>query len=140
MAKRPWEKPAQPTREFESFGHLPFAPKPKKTLECPKCGKVGEVTNKRSSEGTIIYRCNACKIEYSQALKKAYCTFKVTEKNGHWLNDKKTKEALFVRSIIPSDCRACPMYKVHFAIGKKCPHFKGRIGKELEPAEQWDKA
>ena len=137
--KRAYEKPAVPTKEFESFGFMPFKPKPKRKLECPRCGNIGELTGKRNIDGNDIYRCRGCRIEYSENLKKAYCTFQVTQKNGHWVTVKATKEKVFVKAIVPSDCRKCQLYKMFFALKKKCPNYKGLIGKELNPPEEWEK-
>jgi hypothetical protein len=138
--KRAYEKPAVPTKEFESFGFMPFKPKPKRKLECKLCGVVGELTGKRNIDGNDIYRCIGCKIEYSENLKKAYCTFQVTQKNGHWLTLKKTNEKVFVKAILPSECCKCPLYKTFSAIHIRCPNFKGLIGIDLNPPEGWDKA
>jgi hypothetical protein len=138
--KRAYEKPAVPTKDFESFGYLPFKPKAKKKLECPRCGVRGEITGKRNVDGNDIYRCKGCKIEYSENLKKAYCSFDVNRKNGHWVTVKATKEKIFVKAIVPSECRKCSLYKTFFAIKIKCPNFRGLIGKELTPPEGWDKA
>jgi len=138
--KREWEKPAVPTKTFETFGFTPFTPKAKKKLECPRCGVIGELTGKRNIDGNYIYRCKNCSIEYSENLKKAYCTFSVNQKNGHWVIVKKTKERVFVKAILPSECRKCPLYKKFFAVKIKCPHFQGLIGTELDPPEEWKKA
>lgn len=137
--KRAYEKPAIPTKKFDTFGFLPYEPKPKKKLVCPRCGVVGELTGKRNIDSNDIYRCKSCKIEYSENLKKAYCTFKTTQKNGNWVTVIATKERVFVRAIVPSDCRKCPVYKTFFAIKIMCPHYKGLIGKELSPPEEWTK-
>lgn len=135
MAKRPWEKPAQPTRDL-SAGHLPFAPFPEKKVPCPRCGQLGENTGKRNPEGQFIFTCRPCKIQYSQHLKLGFCTAFVNDKNGHQLREKKTGNMVLVRTIKPSDCRKCSIFPGRI----RCPHFKGKIGKELEPPEQWDKA
>jgi len=138
LAKKPYQQPAVPTKDF-SFGFQPFAPLPEKKVSCPKCGKVGEITGKRSAEGQFIFKCKGCNIEYSQHLKLGFCAFGVNEKNGKWLVEKSTKERVFVRSMVPSQCRACPKYEVFMALKEKCPFFKGVIGRELEPPEQWVK-
>lgn len=140
MGKREWEKPATPTRKFESFGPLPFEPLPSKKVNCPKCGAIGKPTGKRSVEGEPIYRCKNCHIDYSEHLKKGFCSFKVAEKTGQRLTIKETGETVFVRAILPSDCKKCPFFKQYFAKKKMCPHFKGRVKTELTLPEQWDKA
>jgi hypothetical protein len=57
-------------------------------------------------------------------------------KFGSWLKRLDTKEKVFVRPIVPSECRACRNNK---GPAIKCPYFQGVLGKQLEYPEQWEK-
>lgn len=135
--KKAYQKPAVPTYQPDAFEFRPFEPLPDKKVNCPKCGKIGEATSKRNVEGSVILRCQSCGIEYSEHKKKGFCDWHVPQKYGHWLKRIDTKEKVFVRSIVPSECRSCPLNP---GTSMMCPHFQGVLGKQLEFPEQWEKA
>jgi len=137
--KRAYEKPAVPTvipPAFDSFDVRPFMPLPDNKVACPKCGKIGEPSGKRNVEGSMILRCKPCGIEYSEHKKKGFCSWVQNPKFGSWLKRLDTKEKVFVRPIVPSECRACRNNK---GPAIKCPYFQGVLGKQLEYPEQWEK-
>jgi len=129
--------PTRPAPAIDDLSHLPFTPLPEKKVPCPRCGRIGEMTNQRNPEGQKIFKCNDCKLFYSQHLKKAFCQFGANEKNGRKLQRKSDGEEILVRPVLPSECRAC---KIHHDKTIPCPFFAGIIGRELLPPEGWDKA
>jgi len=130
---KPWQKKAAPS---VSFGHLPFAPYIDKKVPCLICGKVGEITNKRNVENERIFKCNDCKIYYSQYLKKGFCSWGITDKNRQLLTDNASDEQIPVRVVTPSECKNC---RTHTDKTKNCPFFRGMVGKELAMPEGWEK-
>ena len=137
--KRAYEKPVVPTvipPVMDAFDFRPFEPLPDKKVACPKCGKIGEPSGRRNVEGSMILRCKTCGIEYSEHKKKGFCSWVKNPKFGSWLKRLDTKERVFVRSIVPSECRTCINNK---GPAVQCPYFQGVLGKQLEFPEQWEK-